>query len=80
MRWPPSTLHLVKMVVAALWERIHLTIKGYVVCGHRHNFCSTPSNFTQQKSFGVTHDTIFQPTCRIRLFLTNLSPRVSQAL
>ena len=27
----------------------------------RHNFFSTQSNFTRQKSFGLTHDTIFEP-------------------
>ena len=39
-----------------------------------------PSNSIRQKSYGMTHDTIFQPTCRIRLFSSNLSDRVARVL
>ena len=40
-------------------------------------FHPTRSNFIQQNLYGMTHDTIFQPTCCLRLFSSNLSDRVS---
>ena len=38
-----------------------------------------PSNSIRQKSYGMTHDTIFQPACLIRVFSFALSDRVSRA-
>ena len=38
-----------------------------------------PCNSIWQKSYGMTPDTIFQPTCRIQQFSSNLSDHVSQA-
>ena len=46
-------------------------------------FHPTPSDFIRQKSYGMTHGTIFHPTCRIRHFvgscvtgIISLSPAV----
>ena len=42
-------------------------------------FHPTPSDFIGQKSDGMTHDTIFHPTCRIRHFVGSCVTDISSS-